>query len=203
MTSDVFANKNYDSIILSLTLWYLVPLTFGQVGAVPLPLGKRPAQQGCAAGPVPLHLTRPRGCPLPLPLPQLSGSASLSLPNSHPSPSDLTRLHKGHPGTRTLPAAGGARPPPRSRSPSLAPTSSPRPVPGSRQPRCFCRWRWRQRRGLAAIQWLLPRGWKLGSGCPSTGNSRVCRCAWLFTHACQCLHTGARLSLPVRALAVP
>lgn len=137
VTSDVFANKNYDSIILSLTLWYLVPLTFGQVGAVPLPLGKRPAQQGCAAGPVPLHLTRPRGCPLPLPLPQLSGSASLSLPNSHPSPSDLTRLHKGHPGTRTLPAAGWARPPPRSRSPSLVPTCSPRPVPGSRQPRCL------------------------------------------------------------------
>lgn len=190
-------------MIPSLTLWYLA---FGRVGAVPLPLGKRPALLGCAAGSVPRPSDPASGLyPLPLPLPQFPGCASLALPSRHPLPSDITRLQKGHPGTRTLPAARWARPPSRSRPPSPVPTRSPGPrsprlVPGSRQPRaCRCC----QRRVLAAIQWLLSREWKPGSGCPSTGNPRVCLCLCvpLFTQ-CQCLHTGVFLSA-VRPSAVP
>lgn len=132
------------------------------------------------------RLTWPRGYPLPLPLPQLPGCVTLSLPNSHPSPSDITRLHKRHPGPRTPGAAGWACQLPRSRSPSLVPPQGP--VPGSRR-LLSCRWRWWQRRGLAAIQWLLPRGWKLGSGWPSTGNPRMSLCAAVHTRMSVSAHS--------------
>lgn len=153
-------------MIASLTLWYPSPL--GRWVLRPCPWGGW--DLSCA------HLIRPPGCLLPL----LPGSASLSLPSSHPSPSDPTGLHEGHPGTGTLP---GALP-----APSLVPTRSPRPR--HRPPRSCCRWPWRQRWGPAAIQRLLPGDGNRNS--PARGTP-VC------VPVCRCSHT--RLSVCTQAFA--